>query len=89
MVILNNKAITPCHCIINYTLINKNLLIFWSFLSGIQHNNQCKWIAERPGKGEFVSVKPRQPKPATSHTDSLLKDGSTAEMTVPNKQMPR
>ena len=28
-----------------------------------------------------MSVKPRQPKPATSHTDSLLKEGSTAEMT--------
>ena len=27
MVILDNKAITPCHCIIYYTLINKNLLI--------------------------------------------------------------
>ena len=28
-----------------------------------------------------MSVKPRQPKPATSHTDSLLKEGSTAEIT--------
>ena len=28
-----------------------------------------------------MSVKPRQPKPATSHTDSLIKEGSTAEMT--------
>ena len=28
-----------------------------------------------------MSVEPRQPKPATSHTDSLLKEGSTAEMT--------
>ena len=55
--------------------------LFWSLLSGIPHNNQVKWIAERPGKGEFVSVKPRQPKPATSHTDSLLKEGSTTEMT--------
>ena len=28
-----------------------------------------------------MSVKPRQPKPATSHTDSLLKEGSTPEIT--------
>ena len=28
-----------------------------------------------------MSVEPRQPKPVTSHTDSLLKEGSTAEMT--------
>ena len=28
-----------------------------------------------------MSVKPRKPKPATCHTDSLLKEGSTAEMT--------
>lgn len=55
--------------------------LFWSLLSGIPHDNQVKWIAERPVKGEFVSVKPRQPKPATSHTNSLLKEGSTTEMT--------
>ncbi|KAM7432982.1 hypothetical protein ABFA07_016683 [Porites harrisoni] len=53
----------------------------WTSFSGIRHNNQFEWIAKRPGKGKFVLVKPRQLKQLKSHTDSLLKEGSTAEMT--------
>jgi len=34
-----------------------------------------------PGKGEFVSVKHRQPKPAASHTESSPEEGSAIENT--------
>ena len=42
----------------------------------IPRNNQFERITAEPGKGEFVWVKHKQPKPAPSH-----KDSSAIEMT--------
>lgn len=47
----------------------------------IPRNNQFERITAEPGKGEFVWVKHKQPKPAPSHKDSLPKEGSAIEMT--------
>ena len=47
----------------------------------IPRNNQFERITAEPGKGEFVWVKHKQPKPAPSHKYSLPKEGSAIEMT--------
>lgn len=47
----------------------------------IPRNYQFERITAEPGKGEFVWVKHKQPKPAPSHKDSLPKEGSAIEMT--------
>ena len=50
--------------------------LFCLLLSEIPRNNHFEWIAAEAGKGEFVSVKHRQPKPMPSNTDT-----SVVEMT--------
>ena len=57
------------------------MYLFFSFLSGLPPNNQSEWVTVEPGKGEFVSVKHRKPKPAPSHKDSLPEEGSAIKMT--------
>lgn len=55
--------------------------MFCLLLSEISRNNQFEWIAAEAGKGEFVAVKHRQPKPMPSHTDTLPEESSVVEMT--------
>ena len=54
-----------------YLFIYIFVCLFCPLLSEIPRNNQFEWIAAEAGKGEFVSVKHRQPKPMPSHTVTL------------------
>jgi len=64
-----------------YLLIYLFIYLFCPLLSVIPRNNQFEWITAEAGKGEFVSVKHRQPKPMPSHTDTLPEESSVVEMT--------
>ena len=57
------------------------ICLFCPLLSEIPRNNQFEWIAAEAGKGEFVLVKHRQPKPVSSHTDTLPEESSAFEKT--------
>ena len=64
-----------------YLFICLFVCLFCPLLSEISRNNQFQWIAAEAGKGEFVAVKHRQPKPMPSHTDTLPEESSVVEMT--------
>ena len=57
------------------------ICLFCPLLSEVRRNSQFEWIAAEAGKGEFVSVKHRRPKPMPSHADTLHEESSVVEMT--------
>ena len=76
-----NLQISPYNCITCPLFIYLFICLFCPLLSEISRNNQFEWIAAEAGKGEFVAVKRRQPKPMPSHTDTLPEESSVVEMT--------